>query len=89
MRLEAGERSPRTGVVLATGEDYRGSTLPNLADFEAHALHTRPGPPEARRAPPTGLGSSAEGLGGAGGDLARAAARSCLLHRRADLRETM
>jgi thioredoxin reductase (NADPH) len=78
-------------VVLATGADYRRLPLADLSDYEGTSVFYAAGPPEAQlcgasRVAVVGGGNSA---GQAAVWLARGGALVTLLHRRADLRETM
>jgi thioredoxin reductase (NADPH) len=77
--------------VLATGADYRRLPLEGLADYEGLSVFHAAGPPEAQL-----CGASRVGVVGGGNSagqaavwLARGGALVTLLHRRADLRETM
>jgi len=78
-------------VVLATGADYRRLPVAGLAEYEGTSVFYTAGPPEARlcvaqRVAVVGGGNSAAQ---AAIWLARGGALVTLLHRRADLRETM
>src|SRR2546421_7110484 len=78
-------------VVLATGAAYRRLPLDGLSDYEGLSVFYAAGPPEAQlcgasRAAVVGGGNSA---GQAAVWLARGGALVTLLHRRADLHETM
>jgi thioredoxin reductase (NADPH) len=91
VRLDDGKAVAARSVVLATGAEYRRLELRNLADFEGTSVFYAAGPPEARTCGGThvavvGGGNSA---GQAAVWLARGGALVTLLHRRADLRETM
>jgi thioredoxin reductase (NADPH) len=77
--------------VLATGADYRRLPIAELADYEGISAFYAAGPPEAQlcgasRVAVVGGGNSA---GQAAVWLARGGALVTVLHRRADLRETM
>ena len=77
--------------MLATGADYRRLPVECLADYEGTSAFYAAGPPEAQlcgasRVAVVGGGNSA---GQAAVWLARGGALVTLLHRRADLRETM
>ncbi len=77
--------------MLATGAAYRRLPLDGLADYEGTSVFYAAGPPEAQlcgaaRVAVVGGGNSA---GQAAVWLARGGALVTLLHRRADLRETM
>jgi thioredoxin reductase (NADPH) len=91
VRLEEGHEIAARAVVLATGADYRRLPLDGLADYEGVSVFYAAGPPEARlcgasRVAVVGGGNSA---GQAAVWLARGGALVTLLHRRAELRETM
>ena len=91
VRLEDGIEVVARAVVLATGADYRRLPLAGLQDYEGLSAFYAAGPPEAQlcgasRVAVVGGGNSA---GQAAVWLARGGALVTLLHRRADLRETM
>src|SRR5712691_596931 len=91
VRLEEEHEIAARAVVLATGADYRRLPLDELADYEGLSVFYAAGPPEAQlcgasRVAVVGGGNSA---GQAAVWLARGGALVTLLHRRADLRETM
>jgi thioredoxin reductase (NADPH) len=91
VRLEEEHEIAARAVVLATGADYRRLPLADLAAYEGLSVFYAAGPPEAQlcgasRAGVVGGGNSA---GQAAVWLARGGALVTLLHRRADLRETM
>jgi thioredoxin reductase (NADPH) len=91
VRLEDGHEVAARAVVLATGADYRRLPLDGLTDYEGLSVFYAAGPPEAQlcgasRVAVVGGGNSA---GQAAVWLARGGALVTLLHRRADLRETM
>jgi thioredoxin reductase (NADPH) len=91
VRLEEGYEIVARAVVLATGAQYRRLPVDNLADYEGISVFYAAGPPEAQlagasRVAVVGGGNSA---GQAAVWLARSGALVTLLHRRADLRETM
>ena len=91
VRLEEGHEIAARAVVLATGAEYRRLPLAGLADYEGTSVFYAAGPPEAQlcgasRVAVVGGGNSA---GQAAVWLARGGALVTLLHRRADLRETM
>jgi thioredoxin reductase (NADPH) len=91
VRLEEGHEVAARAVVLATGAAYRRLPLEGLAEYEGLSAFYAAGPPEARlcgasRVAVVGGGNSA---GQAAVWLARGGALVTLLHRRADLRETM
>ena len=91
VRLEEEHEIAARAVVLATGAAYRRLPLEGLSDFEGLSVFYAAGPPEAQlcgasRVAVVGGGNSA---GQAAVWLARGGALVTLLHRRADLRETM
>ena len=91
VRLEEGHEIAARAVILATGAEYRRLPLADLADYEGTSVFYAAGPPEAQqcglhRVAVVGGGNSA---GQAAVWLARGGALVTLLHRRADLRETM
>jgi thioredoxin reductase (NADPH) len=91
VRLEEGQEIVARAVLLATGAQYRRLPVDDLADYEGLSVFYAAGPPEqqlcgASRVGVVGGGNSA---GQAAVWLARGGALVTLLHRRADLRETM
>jgi thioredoxin reductase (NADPH) len=91
VRLEEGHEIAARAVVLATGANYRRLPLDDLAEYEGVSVFYAAGPPEAQqcgasRVAVVGGGNSA---GQAAVWLARGGALVTLLHRRADLGETM
>src|SRR2546427_1224120 len=91
VRLEEEHEIAARAVVLATGAAYRRLPLEGLADYEGLSVFYAAGPPEAQlcgasRVAVVGGGNSA---GQAAVWLARGGALVTLLHRRADLHETM
>jgi thioredoxin reductase (NADPH) len=91
VRLEEDHEIAARAVVLATGAAYRRLPLDGLADYEGLSVFYAAGPPEAQlcgasRVAVVGGGNSA---GQAAVWLARGGALVTLLHRRADLAETM
>jgi thioredoxin reductase (NADPH) len=91
VRLEEGQEIAARAVILATGAQYRRLPVERLSEFEGLTAFYAAGPPEARlcgasRVAVVGGGNSA---GQAAVWLARGGALVTLLHRRADLRETM
>jgi len=91
VRLEEEREIAARAVVLATGADYRRLPLDELRHYEGVSVFYAAGPPEAQlcgasRVAVVGGGNSA---GQAAVWLARGGALVTLLHRRADLRETM
>ncbi|MGN6379935.1 MAG: FAD-dependent oxidoreductase, partial [Gaiellales bacterium] len=91
VRLEEGQQMVARAVLLATGAQYRRLPVDGLSDYEGLSVFYAAGPPEkqlcgASRVGVVGGGNSA---GQAAVWLARGGALVTLLHRRADLRETM
>jgi thioredoxin reductase (NADPH) len=91
VRLEDGEEIAARAVGLATGAQYRRLPIDALADYEGMSVFYAAGPPEAQlcgasRVAVVGGGNSA---GQAAVWLSRGGALVTLLHRRAELRETM
>jgi thioredoxin reductase (NADPH) len=91
VRLEDDHEIAARAVVLATGAEYRRLPLDELARYDGVTVFYAAGPPEAQlcgasRVAVVGGGNSA---GQAAVWLARGGALVTLLHRRADLRETM
>jgi thioredoxin reductase (NADPH) len=91
VRLEDDHEIVARTVLLATGAQYRRLPVEGLADYEGISVFYAAGPPEAQlcgaaRVAVVGGGNSA---GQAAVWLARGGALVTLLHRRADLRETM
>src|SRR3954449_9769201 len=91
VRLEEGQEVAARAVLLATGAQYRRPPVERLEEFEGLTVFYAAGPIEARlcgasRAGVVGGGNSA---GQAAGWLGRGGALVTLLHRRADLRETI
>jgi len=91
VRLEEDHEIAARAVILATGAEYRRLACDDLADYEGLSVFYAAGPPEsqlcgASRVAVVGGGNSA---GQAAVWLARGGALVTLLHRRADLRETM
>jgi thioredoxin reductase (NADPH) len=91
VRLEEDHEIAARAVLLATGAQYRRLPVDGLADYEGLTVFYAAGPAEAQfsgasRVAVVGGGNSA---GQAAVWLARAGALVTLLHRRADLRETM
>ena len=91
VRLEDDHEIAARTVLLATGARYRRLPVDGLADYEGLSVFYAAGPPEAQlcgasRVAVVGGGNSA---GQAAVWLARGGALVMLLHRRADLRETM
>jgi thioredoxin reductase (NADPH) len=91
VRLEEDHEIAARTVLLATGAQYRRLPVDGLGDYEGLSVFYAAGPPEAQlcgasRVAVVGGGNSA---GQAAVWLARGGALVTLLHRRADLRETM
>jgi thioredoxin reductase (NADPH) len=91
VELEGGTEVAARAVVLATGAEYRRLPLTGLSDYEGISAFYAAGPPEAQacvgaRVAVVGGGNSA---GQAAVWLAKGGAFVTLLHRRADLHETM
>ena len=91
VRLEEEHEIAARAVVLATGADYRRLPLDGLSEYEGLSVFYAAGPPEAQvcgasRVAVVGGGNSA---GQAAVWLARGGALVTLLHRRADVHETM
>ena len=91
VRLEEGNEIAARAVVLATGAEYRKLPVADLESYEGFSVFYAAGPPEAQicggqRVAVVGGGNSA---GQAAVWLARGGALVTLLHRRADLGETM
>jgi thioredoxin reductase (NADPH) len=91
VRLDGAEEVAARAVVLATGADYRRLPVAGLEDYEGISVFYAAGPPEAQR-----CGATRVAVVGGGNSAAQAAiwlsrggALVTLLHRRADLRETM
>jgi thioredoxin reductase (NADPH) len=91
VRLEEDHVISARAVLLATGAQYRRVPVDGLTEYEGLSVFYAAGPPEAQlcgaaRVAVVGGGNSA---GQAAVWLARGGALVTLLHRRADLRETM
>jgi thioredoxin reductase (NADPH) len=91
VRLEDDHDVVARAVIVATGAEYRRLACDDLAEYEGISAFYAVGPPEAElcgasRVAVVGGGNSA---GQAAVWLARGGALVTLLHRRADLRETM
>jgi thioredoxin reductase (NADPH) len=91
VRLADGQSVSARAVVLATGAEYRRLPVPDIGDFDGISVFYAAGPPEAQT-----CGASRIGVVGGGNSaaqaavwLARGGALVTLLHRRADLAETM
>src|SRR5437016_3184860 len=91
VRLEEGHEIAARAVLIATGAQYRRLAVDHLEEYEGLSVFYAAGPPEAQlcgaeRVAVVGGGNSA---GQAAVWLARGGALVTLLHRRADLHETM
>ncbi|MGE5408968.1 MAG: FAD-dependent oxidoreductase [Syntrophothermus sp.] len=91
VRFEEGNEVSAAAVVLATGAEYRRLPVEGLGEYEGLSVFYAAGPPEGQL-----CGGSRVGVVGGGNSagqaavwLARGGALVTLLHRRADLRETM
>ena len=91
VRLEEGNEVHARAVLLATGADYRRPQVAELERYEGISVFYAAGPPEAQR-----CGAQRVGVLGGGNSaaqaavwLARGGALVTLLHRRANLSETM
>jgi thioredoxin reductase (NADPH) len=91
VRLEGDHEIAARAVLLATGANYRRLPVSDLESYEGCSVFYAAGPTEAQR-----CGASRVGVIGGGNSaaqaavwLARGGALVTLLHRRADLRETM
>jgi thioredoxin reductase (NADPH) len=91
IELEEGHEIVARTVLIATGADYRRLPLAGLEDYEGLSVFYAAGPLEARACAGTRVGVVGGGnsAGQAAVWLARGGALVTLLHRRADLRETM
>jgi thioredoxin reductase (NADPH) len=91
VRLEAGNEIAARSVLLSTGAEYRRLPVGELDDYEGISVFYAAGPPEGQL-----CGGQRVGVIGGGNSaaqaavwLARGGALVTLLHRRADLSETM
>jgi thioredoxin reductase (NADPH) len=91
VRLEEGNEISARSVLLSTGAEYRKLPVADLDHYEGLSVFYAAGPPEAQL-----CGAQRVGVVGGGNSaaqaavwLARGGALVTLLHRRADLRETM
>ena len=91
VHLEEGHDVSARAVVLATGAEYRRLPVADLDAYEGISIFYAAGPPEAQRCGATRVGVVGGGNSAAQAAvwLARGGALVTLLHRRADLRETM
>ena len=91
VRLEEGNVVSARAVLISTGAEYRRLPVDDLESYEGFSVFYAAGPPEAQI-----CGAQRVGVVGGGNSaaqaavwLARGGALVTLLHRRADLRETM
>jgi thioredoxin reductase (NADPH) len=91
LRLEDDREVAARAVLLATGAQYRRLPVDRLDEFEGLSVFYAAGAPEARQCAGARVGVVGGGnsAGQAAVWLARGGALVTLLHRRADLRETM
>jgi thioredoxin reductase (NADPH) len=91
VRLDGGQEMKARAVVLATGAEYRRLPVPDIESYEGVSIFYAAGPQEARRCSATRVGVVGGGNSAAQAAiwLARGGAIVTLLHRRADLAETM
>ncbi len=91
IELDEGREIIARAVVLATGADYRRIPCKSLEEYEGLSVFYAAGPPEARSCGGTRVGVVGGGnsAGQAAVWLARGGALVTLMHRRAELRETM
>ena len=91
VKLESGQEVRARAVVLATGAEYRRLPIAEIESYEGVSIFYAAGPQEARRCSATRVGVVGGGNSAAQAAiwLARGGALVTLLHRRADLGETM
>ena len=91
VRLEGDHEIAARAVLLATGAEYRRLPIADLEEYEGSSVFYAAGPPEAQRCGATRVGVIGGGNSAAQAAiwLARGGALVTLLHRRADLSETM
>jgi thioredoxin reductase (NADPH) len=91
VQLEDDHEVAARAVVIATGAEYRRLPVAGLAEYEGVSVFYAAGPPEGQRcaAKRVGVIGGGNSAGQAAVWLARGGALVTLLHRRADLRETM
>ena len=91
VRLEEDHEIVARAVLLATGAQYRRLPVEGLAEYEGMSVFYAAGPPEAQLcgAERVGVIGGGNSAGQAAVWLARGGALVTLLHRRADLHETM
>jgi thioredoxin reductase (NADPH) len=91
IRLDEQRQVVARAVVIATGADYRKLPVEGLEEYEGLTVFYAAGPPEARLCggQPVGVVGGGNSAAQAAIWLARGGAMVTLLHRRADLSETM
>jgi thioredoxin reductase (NADPH) len=91
VRLEEDHEVSARAVVIATGAEYRRLPVEDIQDYEGTSVFYAAGPAEAQSCGGTRVGVVGGGNSAAQAAvwLARGGALVTLLHRRADLRETM
>lgn len=91
VRLDGDHEVAARAVLLATGAEYRRLPIADLEEYEGSSVFYAAGPPEAQRCGATRVGVIGGGNSAAQAAiwLARGGALVTLLHRRADLSETM
>jgi thioredoxin reductase (NADPH) len=91
IRLEEGNEISARAIVIATGAEYRRLPVDDLAEYEGLSVFYAAGPPEAQicGGQKVGVVGGGNSAGQAAVWLARGGALVTLLHRRADLAETM
>jgi len=91
VKLDDGVEIAARAVLLATGAEYRRLPVAGLEDYEGVSVFYAAGPPEAQLcgAQRVGVVGGGNSAGQAAVWLARGGALVTLLHRRADLSETM
>jgi thioredoxin reductase (NADPH) len=91
VRLEEDHEIAARAVILATGAQYRRLPVDDLSEYEGVSVFYAAGPPEAQLcgASRTGVVGGGNSAGQAAVWLARGGALVTLMHRRADLSETM
>ena len=91
VRLEGGQEVEARCVVVATGAEYRRLPIGDLEDYEGLSVFYSAGPAESRRCRQTPVGVVGGGNSAAQAAiwLAKGGAHVVLLHRRAELTETM
>ncbi|MDP9294094.1 MAG: FAD-dependent oxidoreductase [Actinomycetota bacterium] len=91
VRLDGGAEIAARAVILATGAEYRRLPVDDLAAYEGISVFYAAGPPEAQRCSANRVAVIGGGNSAAQAAiwLSRGGALVTLLHRRADLRETM